>query len=113
MHEYDHQQRTGMPPRHPTARRIHKDQAAPDDAFIARVLELSVWIREHRRAITVGLIAVVLALATGVSYRDSRAAIASRPTAQPAALRQVVASGNRAGAIQELPTSIGRFRGPG
>ena len=109
MHEYDHQQRTGMPPRHPTARRIHKDQAAPDDAFIARVLELTVWIREHRRAITVGLIAVVLALATGVYYRNSRVAIANRATAELAELRQAVASGNRAVAIQELQTFIGRF----
>lgn len=100
-----------MPARHPTARRIHKDQATADDAFIARVLEISAWVKVHRRALTVGVIAIVLALATGVYYRNSRAAISTRATAELATLRQAVASGNRAVAIQDLQTFIGRFGG--
>jgi len=98
-----------MPPRHPTARRIHRDQTAPDDVFIARVLELSAWIKQHRRALTVAVVAVALALATGIYYRNSRAAIANRAATELAALRQTVASGNRAVAIQELQTFINRF----
>ena len=102
-----------MPPRHPTARRIHRDQTAPDDVFVARVIELSAWIKQHRRALTVAVVAIVLALATGVYYRNSRAAIASRATAELTGLRQVVASGNRAVAIQDLQTFIGRFGSTG
>ena len=77
--------------------------------FIARVLELSAWIKEHRRAVTVAVIAIVLALATGIYYRNTRAAIANRATAELGALRQTVATGNRAVAIQELQTFIDRF----
>src|SRR5690606_6387738 len=98
-----------MPTRHPTARRIHRGQTAPDDVFVANVLELSAWIKQHRRALTVAVIAILLALVVGVYYRNTRVAIANRATAELAALRQTVASGNRAVAIQELQTFINRY----
>ncbi|HEX7090213.1 MAG TPA: tetratricopeptide repeat protein [Longimicrobiales bacterium] len=97
-----------MPARHPVARRIHRDKAE-DDAFIARVLELTVWARNHSRAITVAVIVLVAAVALGIYYRNSRAAIANRATAELAQLYQTAASGNRAVAIREIESFVNRF----
>jgi hypothetical protein len=47
--------------RHPTARRVHRQDSAPDDAFIAGVLETSAWAKQHSRTLIVGgIIAAVV-----------------------------------------------------
>jgi len=101
---------TRMPARHPVARRIHREKAE-EDAFIARLLELALWARNHSRAITTAVIVLVAAVALGIYYRNSRAAIANRATAELAQLQQTAASGNRALAIRELESFVNRFSG--
>ena len=99
-----------MPVRHPVARRIHKE-TADEDVFISRLLELAAWARNHRRALTTTVIVLVAAVALGIYYRNSRAAIANRATAELAQLQQTAAGGNRALAIRELESFVNRFGG--
>jgi predicted negative regulator of RcsB-dependent stress response len=97
--------------RHPTARRVHREDSSPDDAFIAGVLETSAWARQHSRLLIIGGIiaaVVVIGLVLFVKNRADRRAEAELQLSQA---RAVALSGNSQLAVRELEQFLLRFDG--
>jgi tetratricopeptide (TPR) repeat protein len=97
--------------RHPTARRVHRDDTGTDDAFVAQVLETSFWAREHARILVIGGIAAALLVIFGLWYISSRRALAERASTELTPLRAMVQSGNTQAAIPQLEQYLARFGG--
>lgn len=97
--------------RHPTSRRVHRDQTDPEDAFISSTLELTVWAKRNSRSLVIAAIVLAL-LAAGVVYyisyqRTLRVQAANRLTE----IRQTVGSGNLPLATRDLEEYLNRFAG--
>jgi len=98
-------------PRHPTARRVHRPPAAPDDAFVAGVLETTAWAQTHRRAIIYATVGVVVAAVVLFVFFSTRAAKRDQATRGLTAVRATAMSGNSQVAIRDLETYVSRFDG--
>ena len=96
-------------PKHPTARRVHREAEGPDDAFVANVLEASVWAKRNSRILIVSTIVLVVAVLGTLYYVNYRAQIREQAGARLNQVRQTVASGNPALAARDLETFIDRF----
>lgn len=88
--------------RHPGGRRVHGETDSPDDAFVARVLELSAWARQNSRALAIGGIVAVLGVLAIVYYFNRQQAIHATAATELAEIRQTIASGNAQLAIRDL-----------
>lgn len=97
--------------RHPTARRVHREHAGPDDVFVGQVLETSVWAREHSRTLLIGGIAAVVLIVFGLWYVSSRRSLSERASTELTPLRALVQSGNTQAAIPQLEQYLARFGG--
>ncbi|HEX6940055.1 MAG TPA: tetratricopeptide repeat protein [Longimicrobiales bacterium] len=97
--------------RHPTARRVHHDAVDPDDAFIARILQLTAWFRTHARALGFGAALLVVAVILGMYYRNFQATARVAAESRFAAVQQSVVSGNHALAIRDLEAFLKDFGG--
>lgn len=98
--------------RHPTARRVqHGPTNDPDDAFIARLLELMAWSRAHARHLIITGVILVVGITAGLYYRNHQAAVRAQAEAQLEVVRQTAASGNAALAIRDLEQFIAMFAG--
>lgn len=99
-------------PKHPTAHRAHRSRRKdeePEDAFVARMMEIGMWAKRHMNLLLiVGAVAVV-AVALTVYYVNYQGTVRSQATARLAELRQTVQSGNNPLAIRDLESFIGRF----
>jgi predicted negative regulator of RcsB-dependent stress response len=96
--------------RHPGARKVQRQQQAqPDDVFVERVLETSVWAKENSVRLIVGGIVVVAALLLFLYYRNYRAVLRDRAETQLSAIRTTVLSGNAALAIRDLETYMASY----
>jgi tetratricopeptide (TPR) repeat protein len=95
--------------RHPTARRVHRADTQPDDAFIAGVLETTAWATRHRRSLIIGGIAVAVVLTSLVLYVTQRSANRDRAAAELTQVRAVALSGNNPLAIREIETYLSRY----
>ncbi|HEX6309190.1 MAG TPA: tetratricopeptide repeat protein [Longimicrobiales bacterium] len=96
--------------RHPTARRVHRE-AAPDDVFVARVLETSAWAKQHRRTLIIaGIVTavVVVGLIYGISSRRAQNARAATQLTQ---VRALAMSGNAQLAIRDLEQFVESYGG--
>jgi predicted negative regulator of RcsB-dependent stress response len=97
--------------RNPTARRVHRQDSAPDDVFVARILETSAWAKQNRRLLVIGGIitaAVVIGLLYFITTRQTQRALAATQLTQ---VRAVALSGNSQLAIRELEQFLARFGG--
>jgi predicted negative regulator of RcsB-dependent stress response len=95
--------------RHPTARRVHRDNSAPDDVFVAGVLESTAWAKRHQRSLIVGgIIVVVLAVAV-VVYLTNRSAQREQAATELSQVRSVAFSGNTALAIRDLEVFVRQY----
>ncbi|HEX6133028.1 MAG TPA: tetratricopeptide repeat protein [Longimicrobiales bacterium] len=96
--------------RHPTARRVHRE-AAPDDVFVARVLETSAWAKHHGRTLVIaGIIAAVVVV--GLVYLiSSRRALHARAATQLTQVRALAMSGNTQLAVRDLEQFVAEFGG--
>jgi predicted negative regulator of RcsB-dependent stress response len=95
--------------RHPTARRVHRQESAPDDVFVAGVLETTAWAQKHRRTLIIGgIIAVILVVGT-VLFVKSRADRRDQAALQLSQVRAVALSGNTQLATRELEQFVERF----
>jgi predicted negative regulator of RcsB-dependent stress response len=95
--------------RHPVSRRVHRQPTQPDDIFVDRVLETTVWARTHSRTLVIGGVVLVVGLAAFLWIRSSRAADRSAAATELTTLRQTVQAGNPAVAIRDLQTFLDRF----
>jgi predicted negative regulator of RcsB-dependent stress response len=94
--------------RHPTARRVHR-QEAPDDAFIAGVLETSAWAKQHSRTLIIGGIIAAVAITSLVLFLTSRSNQRAQAATQLTQVRAVAMSGNAALSIRELEQFLARY----
>jgi predicted negative regulator of RcsB-dependent stress response len=95
--------------RHPVSRRVHRQPTAPDDVFVDRVLETTVWARTHARTLIIGAVLLVVALVAFVWIRASAAADSAAAATELTTLRQTVQGGNPAVAIRDLQSFLERF----
>jgi predicted negative regulator of RcsB-dependent stress response len=95
--------------RHPTARRVHRQETAPDDAFVAGVLEGSVWIRDNARLLVAAGLAVVLAVLGVLYYRSYTANLRDRAAQEILAIRQAADAGNPALAIRDTELFLANY----
>lgn len=94
--------------KHPTARRVHRTENS-DDAFVAGVLESSVWARNHRRIITIAGVALIVAVGVFFYLRNYRSTLTNRATVELTSVRQAVLQGNRQLAIRNLNTYLSKY----
>jgi predicted negative regulator of RcsB-dependent stress response len=97
--------------RHPTARRVHRQDSAPDDVFVARVLETSAWAKQNSRMLVIGGIAAAVVISGLLYFVTSRRAEHAQAAAQLTQVRAVALSGNSQLAIRELEQFLARFGG--
>src|SRR5690606_5608475 len=97
--------------RHPTARRVHRQDSAPDDVFVARVLETSAWAKQNSRMLVIGGIIAAVVIAGLLYFVTTRRANEAQAATQLTQVRAVAMSGNNALAIRELEQFLGRFDG--
>jgi tetratricopeptide (TPR) repeat protein len=91
-----------MTTRHPTARRVHRDETGTDDAFVAGVLETGAWAKEHRRTLIIAGVAVAVAIVALVVWLNWRADYREQANVRLSQVRAVALSGNNEAAIREL-----------
>ncbi|MCI0432447.1 MAG: tetratricopeptide repeat protein [Gemmatimonadetes bacterium] len=95
--------------RHPTAHRVPRDAPSSDDAFVARVLETSVWAKQNTRRLFIAIFAV-LVLVLGISYyRNYTTRLHDRAETELTQIRPTVLSGNAALAVRDLEAFVDRF----
>lgn len=98
-------------PRHPTARKVARDERVVEDPFIARALEFAAWARANSRAIIIGGAALAIVVVGLLIYRNNREVIREQAATELGEVRQAVLTGNTALAVRELESFISRFGG--
>ncbi|HUF49720.1 MAG TPA: tetratricopeptide repeat protein [Longimicrobiales bacterium] len=96
--------------RHPTARRVHRPDA-PDDVFVAGVLESTAWAKQHQRALIIGGIIATVVIVSLVLFVRNRAERRAGAEVQLNQVRAVAMSGNAPLAIRELEQFLTRYDG--
>jgi predicted negative regulator of RcsB-dependent stress response len=97
-----------MSKKHPGASRVRREHH-DEDVFVESVLEGSVWAKQHGRTLLIGGIVVFLLLVGGIYYRNYRAQLNDKATAQLNQVRQTVMSGNKQLAVTDLKNFVSRF----
>ncbi|MGH7448567.1 MAG: tetratricopeptide repeat protein [Longimicrobiales bacterium] len=97
--------------RHPTARRVHRQDSAPDDVFVARVLETSAWAKHNSRRLVVGGIVAAVVVLGLLYFFTSRQNERTQAATQLTQVRAVALSGNNQLAVRELEQFLARFGG--
>jgi predicted negative regulator of RcsB-dependent stress response len=97
--------------RHPTARRVHRQDTTPDDTFVAGVLETSAWAQQHKRSLIIGGVAVAVVAVTLFLWLNHRSNLRSAAEQELTQVRAVAMSGNPAVTIRELEAYLSRFGG--
>ena len=97
--------------RHPTARRVHRQDSAPDDVFVAGVLETSAWAKQNSRMLVIGgIVAAVVILGT-IFFITNRRSQTAEAASQLTQVRAVALSGNNQLAIRELEQFLSNYGG--
>lgn len=97
--------------RHPTARRVHRQHSEGDDAFVANVLEGSVWAREHSRTLLIAGIAVVVLAVAAFLFISTRRNKEEKATTELTPLRALVQNGQVQEAVPQLETFVASYGG--
>lgn len=96
--------------KHPIAHRTHRRKSEePEDAFVARMMEVGMWARQHMTALLLGGGILAVAVLLTAYYVNYQRTLEARATTRLTELRQVTQSGNRPLAIRDLETFISRF----
>jgi predicted negative regulator of RcsB-dependent stress response len=86
-----------------------RSSAVDEDPFIARTVEAGIWAREHSTLITLAVIALIVAVAAIVYYRNYTEKLEDRAATELTGIRQTVMSGNKALAAKDLETFLRKF----
>jgi tetratricopeptide (TPR) repeat protein len=97
--------------RHPSARRVHRQDEAPDDAFVAGVLETSAWAKQHQRTLIIAAIATAVIVVGTVLWLSNRSATRAAAAEELTRVRAVAMTGNATLAIRDLEAFLARFGG--
>lgn len=98
-----------MTTRHPTARRVHRPPPAPDDVFVANVLDVSAWAKTHARTLIFGGIAAAVLIGSILILGNRRATTRAQADLELTQVRGTVQSGNTPLAIRDLESFLTRF----
>ncbi|MDP2955619.1 MAG: tetratricopeptide repeat protein [Longimicrobiales bacterium] len=99
-----------MTQRSPGQRRAASDkQELDEDVFIARILEIGNWLKTHQQAVTIGLVVLVVAVASLVYYRRYSGSLTEQASNQLEQIHQSVALGDARGAQDALILFLDRF----
>ena len=96
--------RTNMP-RPPS----EKTATEPDDAFVAKVVEVSTWAGKNTQTLTLVGIAVVLVAAAGIYYFNFRDTLETQSVQELESILQVVVLGDRDAAKADLSLFLDRY----
>ncbi|HSJ07668.1 MAG TPA: tetratricopeptide repeat protein [Longimicrobiales bacterium] len=96
--------------RHPTARRVHRD-SEPDDAFVAGVLETTVWAKQHSQKLIIGGIIAAVLIAATLLFVMNRRSTAEQAAGQLTLVRAAALSGDPQAAIPALEQFLDDFGG--
>lgn len=83
----------------------------PEDAFIARTLELWAWAKRNNQVLVIAGVIVALAIGAGLYYWDYQQNLRMQATQEFEALQQTVANANPESAQNEIRRFIDRFSG--
>jgi len=97
--------------RHPTARRVHRRDTSGDDAFVANVLETSVWARQHARSLVISGIAIAAVALFSFFYINNRRSREERAINDLTPLRALVQAGQTQQAITQIETYLSTYSG--
>jgi len=92
-----------------TGRRKVRDPVETEDAFVARAFEVSTWVQRNRRLATFGIVALVLAAAALLYYRNYRQTLNQQAAAQLEQIQQRIDAGDQVGAVPDLQVFLQRF----
>lgn len=95
--------------RHPTARRTPREAAPPDDVFVERVLESSVWARQNARLLVISVTVLLVVVAGFLYYRNYRSRLRDIAETQLTQIRTTLLAGNPALAVSDLDNFLTRF----
>lgn len=97
--------------RNPAARRVHRDESAPDDKFVAGVLETSVWAKTHGRTLLIGGGITAFVLIAATLFLMSRSGKVDRANTALTQARATAMSGNSQLAVRDLEQFVRNFGG--
>ncbi len=101
-----------MTQRHPGHRRAAPEhQEHEDDLFVARILEIGTWLKSNQQTVTFVVVAIVVAVAGMLYYRNYRASLTEQASNQLEEIHNSVALGDTEGAKNALALFIERFGG--
>ena len=80
-----------------------------EDEFLARVLEIGNWFKSHQQAVTVGIVVLVIAVASLLYYRNYRASLVDQASTQLEEIHSKAAMGDTQGAKNDLILYLDRF----
>lgn len=80
-----------------------------DDAFIARILDLSKWAKNNQQAMTVAAAVVAIMMAGGLYYRNYQSQLRDQAAEQLETIHQSIAINDVLGAETDLVTFLDRF----
>ncbi len=80
-----------------------------DDVFVARILEAGNWFKTHQQAVTIGIVVLVLAVASLLYYRNYRGSLLEQASSQLEEIHNQAATGDTQGAKNALILYLDRF----
>jgi len=90
---------------------VHRPDTSGDDAFVANVLETSVWAREHARILIIGAVVTAAVALFVLFYTSNRRAREERAITELVQLRALVQAGQAAQAIPQLEAYLASYGG--
>jgi len=94
---------------HPTARRRPGGSDDPDDAFIARLLQVWGWAKRNTQVLTFSVVVLVVGLAAGIYYYNYRQDLQLQASEEYEALQQTVFTADPEAARGAIQRYLDRF----
>lgn len=95
--------------KHPTSSRVHNDDEAPDDAFVATIKRIIDWGQQNRRQVTIGGAVVLVIAAVAAWMIVQQRSLETTAQSRLAEVQQSVAGGNPQLAIRDLESFLDTF----
>jgi predicted negative regulator of RcsB-dependent stress response len=95
--------------RHHTARRVQREQVAPDDAFLEGALKTSAFVQQNRRLLITAVVTVVVLGLLLFVWRNNTRRLSEAAAVEILQVRQTAQSGNPALTIRDAEAFMDRF----
>lgn len=95
--------------KHPNSSRVHREEHAPDDAFVATVKRSYAWGRENSTVLIVGIVLILVVGLGSIWFISAQRQLESQAATRFAEVQGSVASGNVQLAIRDLRSYLDQF----